>query len=136
MTPRELLRQMEEEGRVEIVIYGLRSKQDHENAIALTKRALSLAAAVDEGSEEVVKRMRALKGCLRNLALEEDCDKAAALLVFQREEIKRKDAEIAGLRQHAEAMAFGWENYNHDDRETFYSMYLVVNAYRTSNHKD
>jgi len=69
--------------------------------------ALSLAAAVDESGEEVVKRLTSVifdragdgpSGSQYDPELLEVGVEAAALLVSQADALKRKDAEIAGLR--------------------------------------
>ena len=66
--------------------------------------ALSLAAAVDEAGEEAVQMCNEFAdefASIKRHSVAQAFRIAAALLVSQAEEIKRKDAEIAGLRQHA-----------------------------------
>ena len=59
-------------------------------------------------------------------------EEAAALIVSQADALKRKDAEIAGLRQHAECMA---DDLEHANAEGGWQ-YMTVRNYRAARPKE
>ena len=97
-------------------------------------RALSLLASVEDEDGIVRELRRIVLPSLHDYGQRTSAtvvERAAALIVSQRESEKRKDEEIASLKKHAEAMA-----NSHDHNGDYVSLASAISAYRAAHPKD